>query len=411
MRMNAVLSNPKHPEYGQFTVPLPIPHNQYDGIMEALNAMDMGDPLARDCQMDEILGEYPILKRLEGKPVNIDELDYLAKRLDSFCYAQEGAQFQGAAVSYDYSDMTDLINLTFSCQQVTVITDFSDLEQVGRDHYMVLNGGCASKEELDNLDGYETALLLIDEGDGVVTPYGVVYRLFGVNAELLIDHAWGWEPCTIADVKAYKPENKSIVSGQVLQCPYSFDKARLVVREMADALALDLVDKGLVTNQLVLTVGYDIENLVSAQGTAAYTGAVTMDRYGRKIPKHAVGTENSPYTSSANDLLEAVASLYDRIADKALLVRRLSISANRLLREDEVPRQDEAEQMDLFTDYAAREKERAESAAEHARERKLQETMLGIKKKFGKNAILKGLNLEDGATAKERNQTIGGHRA
>lgn len=174
MRMNAVLSNPKHPEYGQFTVPLPIPHNQYDGIMEALNAMDMGDPLARDCQMDEILGEYPILKRLEGKPVNIDELDYLAKRLDSFCYAQEGAQFQGAAVSYDYSDMTDLINLTFSCQQVTVITDFSDLEQVGRDHYMVLNGGCASKEELDALDGYETALLLIDEGNGVITPYGVI---------------------------------------------------------------------------------------------------------------------------------------------------------------------------------------------------------------------------------------------
>ena len=158
MRMNAVLSNPKHPEYGQFTVPLPIPHNQYDGIMEALNAMDMGDPLARDCQMDEILGEYPILKRLEGKPVNIDELDYLAKRLDSFCYAQEGAQFQSAAVSYDYSDMTDLINLTFSCQQVTVITDFSDLEQVGRDHYMVLNGGCASKEELDALDGYPFAL-------------------------------------------------------------------------------------------------------------------------------------------------------------------------------------------------------------------------------------------------------------
>ena len=173
MRMNAVLSNPKHPEYGQFTVPLPISHNQYDGIMEALNAMDTGDPLARDCQMDEILGEYPILKRLEGKSVNIDELDYLAKRLDSFCYAQEGAQFQGAAVSYDYSDITDLINLTFSCQQVTVITDFSDLEQVGRDHYMVLNGGCASKEELDAIDGYETALLLIDEGNGVITPYGV----------------------------------------------------------------------------------------------------------------------------------------------------------------------------------------------------------------------------------------------
>ena len=196
MRMNAVLSNPKHPEYGQFTVPLPIPHNQYDGIMEALNAMDMGDPLARDCQMDEILGEYPILKRLEGKPVNIDELDYLAKRLDSFDDG-EAAQFQGMAhklglseikdlinltfccqkitVITDFSDMTDLINLTFSCQQVTVITDFSDLEQVGREHYMVLNGGCASKEELDALDGYETALLLIDEGNGVITPYGVVY--------------------------------------------------------------------------------------------------------------------------------------------------------------------------------------------------------------------------------------------
>lgn len=199
MRMNAVLSNPKHPEYGQFTVPLPIPHNQYDGIMEALNAMDMGDPLARDCQMDEILGEYPILKRLEGKPVNIDELDYLAKRLDSFCYAQEGAQFQGAAVSYDYSDMTDLINLTFSCQQVTVITDFSDLEQVGRDHYMVLNGGCASKEELDALDGYETALLLIDEGNGVITPYGV--SVSGPGS------AQGTIQCKIVDLDENPPPN------------------------------------------------------------------------------------------------------------------------------------------------------------------------------------------------------------
>lgn len=239
----------------------------------------------------------------------------------------------------------------------------------------------------------------------------MLYRLFGVNAELLIDHAWGWEPCTIADVKAYKPENKSIVSGQVLQCPYSFDKARLVVREMADALALDLVDKGLVTNQLVLTVGYDIENLVFTQGTAAYTGAVTTDRYGRKIPKHAVGTENFSYTSSANDLLEAVTTLYDRIVDRTLLIRRLSISANRLLREDEAPKQDETEQLDLFTDYVAREEQQAEYEAEHARERKIQKTMLRIKKKFGKNAILKGMNLEDGATARERNQTIGGHQA
>lgn len=145
--------------------------------------------------MDEILGEYPILKRLEGKPVNIDELDYLAKRLDSFCYAQEGAQFQGAAVSYDYSDMTDLINLTFSCQQVTVITDFSDLEQVGRDHYMVLNGGCASKEELDALDGYETALLLIDEGNGVITPYGVIKEMKVLICTEFPAHSWRPQIC------------------------------------------------------------------------------------------------------------------------------------------------------------------------------------------------------------------------
>lgn len=239
----------------------------------------------------------------------------------------------------------------------------------------------------------------------------LLYRLFGVNAELLIDHAWGWEPCTIADVKAYKPDNKSIVSGQVLQCPYSYDKARLVVREMADALALDLVDKGLVTNQLVLTVGYDIENLTPTRGTSVYAGEVTTDRYGRKIPKHAVGTENFPYTSSANNLLAAVTTLYDRIVDRSLLVRRLSISANRLLCEGDVPRQDQAEQLDLFIDYEEQKRQREAHEASHARERKIQETMLGIKKKFGKNAILKGLNLEDGATARERNQTIGGHQA
>ena len=239
----------------------------------------------------------------------------------------------------------------------------------------------------------------------------LLYKLFGVNAEILIDHAWGWEPCTIADVKAYKPEHKSIVSGQVLQCPYDFDKARLVVREMADALALELVDKGLVTNQLVLTVGYDRENLDDPRRRQNYHGPVTTDRYGRSIPKHAVGTENFPYTSSANDLQKAAATLYDRIVDRNLLIRRLSISANKLLDEAEAPKAHEAEQLDLFTDYAAREaREQADEAA-HARERKLQEAMLGIKKRYGKNAILKGMNLEGGATAKERNQTIGGHQA
>ena len=239
----------------------------------------------------------------------------------------------------------------------------------------------------------------------------LLYKLFGVNAEILIDHAWGWEPCTIADVKAYKPEHKSIVSGQVLQCPYEFDKARLVVREMADALSLDLVDKRLVTDQIVLTVGYDRENLDDPGRAARYRGPVATDRYGRKIPKHAVGTENFPYTSSAHDLLRAVTALYDRIVDRGLLVRRLSISANRLLDEADAPRGGEGEQLDLFTDYAAKaEQDRADQAA-HARERKLQEAMLGIKKRYGKNAILKGMNLEEGSTARERNKTIGGHQA
>ena len=239
----------------------------------------------------------------------------------------------------------------------------------------------------------------------------LLYQLFGVNAEILIDHAWGWEPCTLADAKAYKPENKSIVSGQVLQCPYDFQKARLVVREMADALALDLVDKGLATNQLVLTVGYDIENLTDPQRSRNYRGPVTTDRYGRKIPKHAVGTENFPYTSLASDLLRAATALYDRIVDENLLIRRLSISANKLLDEASVPRGEETEQLDLFTDYAAKEQQAQVDEAAHVKERKIQEAMLGIKKKYGKNAILKGMNLEEGATAKERNQTIGGHQA
>lgn len=239
----------------------------------------------------------------------------------------------------------------------------------------------------------------------------LLYKLFGVNAELLIDHAWGWEPCTIADVKAYKPENKSVVSGQVLQNPYTFEQARLVVREMADSLALDLVDKGLLTDQLVLTVGYDIENLTDPERRKHYTGPVTTDRYGRKIPKHAHGTANlGQYSSSAQDLMEVVSELYDRIMDPELLVRRLSISANHLVDEATARQRQQPEQLDLFTDYTAQEQQRAEQNAAHAREKKLQEAMLGIKKKYGKNAILKGMNLEEGATAKERNQQIGGHQ-
>lgn len=238
----------------------------------------------------------------------------------------------------------------------------------------------------------------------------LLYKLFGVNAEILIDHAWGWEPCTIADAKAYKPENKSIVSGQVLQSPYDFEKARLVVREMADALSLDLVDKGLATNQLVLTVGYDIENLSDPQRAKAYQGAVTTDRYHRKVPKHATGTANlSRYSSSTNEIVRAALELYDRIVDKTLLVRRLSISANRLLAETDVPRDNGVDQLDLFTDYAAQEKQREAEKAALAREKKKQQAMLVIKKKYGKNAILKGMNLQEGATARDRNKQIGGH--
>ena len=238
----------------------------------------------------------------------------------------------------------------------------------------------------------------------------LLYKLFGINAELLIDHAWGWEPCTMADVKAYRPENKSIVSGQVLQCPYDVQKARLVVREMADALALDLVDKRLVTDQLVLTVGY--ESLAGPMQSANYQGVVTTDRYGRKLPKPAHGTENlNSYTSSANDLIDAISALYDRIVDPALLIRRMSISVNHLLDEGTAQRQEKVEQMDLFTDYEAKAEQQKEEAAAHARERKIQEAMLDIKKKYGKNAILKGLNFEEGATAKDRNRQIGGHQA
>ena len=239
----------------------------------------------------------------------------------------------------------------------------------------------------------------------------LLYKLFGVNAELLIDHAWGWEPCTIADVKAYKPESNSIGAGQVLQCPYTADKAKLVVKEMADSLALDLVDQGLVTNQLTLTVGYDIENLKDPQRRNQYRGEVKEDRYGRSIPKHAHGTENlGAYTSSTRALVTAAAALFERIVDMNLLVRRLNLTANRVLPEEEAPRAAE-EQLDLFTDYAAEQKNQEANRVAAEREKKVQAAMLDIKKKYGKNAILKGLNFEDGATARERNQQIGGHKA
>ena len=240
----------------------------------------------------------------------------------------------------------------------------------------------------------------------------LLYKLFGVNAQLLIDHAWGWEPCTIADIKAYKPESSSISPGQVLQCPYTAEKARLVVREMADDLSLDLVDKGLVTDQIVLTVGYDIENLTDPERSRAYQGPVTVDRYGRRIPKHAHGTANlGGHTASSKAIVSAVAELYDRIVNSALLVRRLYLSANHIVPENSLPRHESTEQLDFFSDFASQEKRRAEEAAAREREKRRQQAVLAIKKKYGKNAILKGMDLEKGATARDRNGQIGGHKA
>ena len=230
----------------------------------------------------------------------------------------------------------------------------------------------------------------------------ILYGMFGVNAELLIDHAWGWEPCTLDMVKAYEPEDRSFSSGQVLMEPYSFDKARVIVYEMSDAMALDLVEKRMVTDQVVLTVNY--ENLDSQN--KGWKGEVVTGFYGKKVPKPAHGTENlSRTTSSGKLIVEAALKIFDRTVDRSLLVRRITIVVNHVLQEDQVPQQ--YEQLDLFTDYAAREKE--EEKLE--KERSMQEAMLKIKNRYGKNAILKGVNFEEGATGRERNRQVGGHKA
>ncbi len=235
----------------------------------------------------------------------------------------------------------------------------------------------------------------------------LLYKLFGINAELLIDHAWGYEPCTIADIKAYKPQTSSTSSGQVLQRPYPFDKARLVMQEMTDLLVLDLVEQGLKTSQMTLTVGYDIENLSDPQRRAKYHGPVTTDGYGRKLPKHAHGTANlSGYSSSTHEIMEAMTALFDRIVNSDLLVRRIYVTACRL-EDAKTAEKDSFEQLDLFTDPAAQEAKQEALA----REEKMQEAMLSIRKKFGKNAILKGMNFKEGATARQRNGQIGGHKA
>ena len=240
----------------------------------------------------------------------------------------------------------------------------------------------------------------------------LLYKLFGINAELLIDHAWGWEPCTIEEIKAYKPSTNSISSGQVLQCPYPYDKAKLIVREMTDLLVLDLVSKRLVTNQIVLNIGYDIENLTDPKISRDYHGEVTTDHYGRKIPKQAHGSANiGRQTSSTILIMKAVMELFDRIVDKNLLVRRINVTACHLVGEDTVQESTCCEQLDLFTDYDALKKEQAEEDAALERERHIQDAIITLREKYGKNAVLKGMNLEEGATTISRNKQIGGHKA
>ncbi|MDD4113894.1 MAG: DNA methylase [Herbinix sp.] len=240
----------------------------------------------------------------------------------------------------------------------------------------------------------------------------LLYKLFGINAELLIDHAWGWEPCKIPDIKAYKPSVNSLGSGQVLQSPYTYKKAGLIVREMTDLLVLDLVDKGLVTDQMVLTVGYDIINLSNPEIRKKYNGQVTTDHYGRQIPKHAHGSVNlGRLTSSTKLIIDAVMDLYSQIVDDNLFIRRINIAANHVVDEGSINEDDTFEQLNLFTDYTNDQKIKEEEEALLEREKRIQHAVLDIKKKYGKNAILKGMNLEKGAMTIERNKQIGGHKA
>ena len=240
----------------------------------------------------------------------------------------------------------------------------------------------------------------------------LLYRLFGVNAELLIDHAWGWEPCTIDLIKAYRPESNSFSHGQVLSCPYTWEKARVVVQEMADTMVLELVEKRMVTDQLVLTISYDAESLTNPTISRKYTGPRTTDYYGRTVPKAAHGTAKLKSAgSSSKVIIEAVLQLYDNITNPDLLIRYINLTTNHIMDEQVAKQQAEPQQLDLFTDYEALERQRQAEEAERDKERKIQEVQIKIKKRFGKNAILKGLNFEEGATARDRNNQIGGHKA
>ena len=235
-----------------------------------------------------------------------------------------------------------------------------------------------------------------------------LYKLFGVNAELLIDHAWGWEPCTIAHIKAYKPTVHSLSSGQVLEHPYTAEKGRLIAREMADQLALQLVEKGMVAESVTLHVGYDIENMTNPE--IDYTGPTKIDRYGRCLPKSAHGSRRLPrFTSSSKLITDAICSIFDSEVNPRLLIRKLTLGAQNILPEGSIPHK--PEQLELFGDHAAQAAKRARQEAALSREHKMQQAVLDIRKKFGKNAIIKGMNLEEGAMTMKRNKRIGGHTA
>ena len=240
----------------------------------------------------------------------------------------------------------------------------------------------------------------------------LLYKLFGINAELLIDHAWGYEPCSMKQVKEYKPESNSVSLGQVLHCPYNYEQTKLIVKEMTDLLVLDLVEKYLVTDQIFLTIGYDIENLTSTEIKKLYNGEITIDRYGRNIPKHAHGTINlKEKTSSTKIIMDAAIKLYDKIINKDLLVRRINIVANNVISESDIKNdRNRTEQISLFIDYKKQDKEKIKNYIERKEENDLQHAIIDIKNKYGKNAILKGMNLEKDGTTIQRNSQIGGHK-
>lgn len=247
-----------------------------------------------------------------------------------------------------------------------------------------------------------------------LTEYGekLLYKLFGINAELLIDHAWGWEPCRISDIKSYHSENNSLSTGQVLQSPYTYEKTKLIVREMTDLLVLDLVEKELVTKQMILTIGYDVENIRNENISVCYHGKIKTDFYGRKMPEHSHGTVNlGKYTSSTKIITDAVMELYEKIINSTLLVRRVNIAANFVIRETDIPPESEFTQLDFFTDFSEAERQNKAREKQLEREKREQNAILSIKRRFGKNAIIKAMNLQDGGTAILRNSQIGGHRA